>query len=213
MGRFSLITEEYEEFKQLFAIPECCEQFMIFDLEGDLLVNENIYIESYKVVRNLLNKKLKGIDYSITKYLPANSNIRNYKWLEQISAIQQSRDEEYYLISMFIEICSGCSSGSIMERLKKTHLEKKEFIYHLAFVPKSFTENDINNLKSEFNLRFTIVNADEQFNNKWNQLIEEYGQSNLTNIVFLIDKAGTVLRTMDGNCSCIEEFFSHIKSL
>jgi hypothetical protein len=213
MGNFILITDEYIEYKVLFEVPECCEIFMIFDEKGKQLMNESATFNSFRLVQNRLNRSLKSVDFSIAQFLPENTNIRNLDWMSQISSIQESRNENYCLISMFTDICTGCLSGNIIERMKKSYLKKRDFIYHLTIVPQYFAKNDIDNLKSQLNLHFDIIIANEQLDMQWNKLKEDYGHSNLNILVFLLDGKGTILRTMEENSTCIEDFFSFVNKL
>lgn len=58
-----------------------------------------------------------------------------------------------------------------------------------------------------------IIIADGLLSQTWNRLIEEYCDNELTDLIFIIDKEGNILRFADRNCNCYKELFEYIEQI
>lgn len=209
LTRMFVITDDYEKFKKIFQVPSCCENFYLFDKSGNLVVtdfNWKGYKEGIKThLMSLVEKK----KFSIYHFIELEKNIRDIDWFEQLwKIIDREKTYNYYLISMFTRVCMNCPSGWIIDSLKELYKLSNNSIYFLIILSDNFSENDVRNFKVNLGIKFSVIKADRKLANKWDHLLEEFRESDLNNIVFLIDKHGQVLSAMQSNYQ--EEFFNYL---
>lgn len=58
----------------------------------------------------------------------------------------------------------------------------------LAFLPKGYSEADIENLKSNLQVGFPVERADAGLAEKWGALLDVYGEGRMTGTVVLIER-------------------------
>jgi hypothetical protein len=205
-----VVREDYEKLKRIFRASQCCESFYIFDKTGKL-IKSNINIVGYEEgVKPYLMNILENKKFSISYFIKEGENTKNFKWFKQISDIIMNEKAEYFVISMFIDICMTCLSGQIINKLNELHKLNNSNFFFLTILPTTFTKQDIKNLKNQLRINFKIIIADENLSHKWNQLIKEFRISDLTNIVFLVNKKGEIIKVAEPNCQCFKDFFDFL---
>jgi len=87
-------------------------------------------------------------------------------------------------------------------------------MYILCILNRSkFRDKDIPILKSQLKIDFPTIIADYNLNKKWDSLIKRYNEDLLTDIIFLLDESGKIIKVADRTCKCLPSFFNHVNSL
>lgn len=209
LGDIFIITENYEAHKKIFRSPSCCETFYLFDQSGNFVLadlNWKLLINSTKTLQEKLISNKKS---SVLDFINPGENIKDLQGFKHIYEItEKEREYDYFIISMFTNICMGCPSGWIVNELKKLHELFGHSMYFLIILSDDFNENDIDNLKTILKIKLPVIKADEILLKKWNQLNTELGKSRPNNIVFLLNKKGQILIVMKPPQQ--KEFFNHL---
>ena len=160
-----------------------------------------------------LKQLIKNEYFSISSFIEPNENIRDIKWLDQIAEITDAQNKDYYVISMFTSICSGCFSGKLVFSLDRFYNKNQGNIYVLCILSDKFNDNDITRLKSQLKIILPVIIAHEKLSQKWNTLIKEFREHDLTNIIFIMNKSRVIMKIFDENCKCWNQLSSFLKSL
>lgn len=213
LDEITVLSNEYDNLKMIFKAPTCCESFYLFDTSGNLIKSGFNRLGYEEEVKKYLTQMIKNKTFDISTFIMERENVKNVEWLNRCSKIVEQEDREYYIFSMFTSICSGCPSGRLIKRLTEIHSLSEDRIYVLSIVPENFTDIDIENFKNFLGIDFTVERADKKLNEIWENQISEYSESDLTNILFLIDRNGKIVRVTDNNPNHIKSFFSFIHSI
>lgn len=208
-GDIFIITEDYENHKTLFEAPSCCESFMLFGQEGKLIGSGTDQHLHKKDIRAYFNRLDAGKKFIISNYIKPGFHISDIDWLGSLArVIERENNYEYFIFSMFNNICTGCPSGTLINKLKEADKSASGSAHFLIILSDDYTENDVNNFKIHLEINFPVLKADEQLMNKWNQLIEEFSKIELNNIIFSVSKEGEILDTIMLNRW--NEFFNNL---
>jgi hypothetical protein len=208
----TVCEENYDGIKSIFNVPDCCESFYIFDPNGKLISANSNYLGYETAIKPLLLKIFKDKEFTTSRLVIEGKNLREFAWFSHLNTILENEDAEYYIISLFNSICASCISGQIVEKLKKIHERVNPLFYCLVILSEDFSDNDLANLKSQLDIQFKLMKADNKLNEKWNQLSNEFSSSDLNNILILIDGRGQVIKTAEPKFESIKDFFSLIES-
>lgn len=207
LGSIILVTDNYKKYKKLFKNLPCCEPYFFFNEKGELT--------SYGINRNLLDVgNLKSFFYTNgspknIEVIKAGVSIDENELIKPLKYILvKERGYDKFLFSMFNGICTGCRSFEIFNRIRKA-TRTFDSVYSVVILSSEFSSNDVNNLKSRFNVECSVINADLELCEVWEHLSAEYGRDELNNIVFLADRAGKVLRVL--NKDDPDDFFLSLK--
>jgi hypothetical protein len=204
-----VVIDNYEKYKTLFRSPTCCETFYLFDDAGNSLISgQDWKLHKNKILTRLDGLK-KGADFSIRKIIKPDDNIKNIGWLSQIiDLINQEESHEFYIISMFNEICTSCLTGKILNQLKKSYEDNRTSNYFIVFLSDDFTENDLRNFKKLNNIKCRVIRANKKMATRWRELADEWGKDHLNNIVFKLDETGEIVHVL--NLEMPGMFFYHL---
>jgi hypothetical protein len=182
---------------------------MLFNEGGKLVAsgtNQDLY---KKDIRAYLNKLAQGKRFVTANYIKPGTHISDNDWLSSLSGIIEEEDGyDYFLFSMFNDICVGCPSGLLISKIKDAFKSAGKTVCFSIILSDDYTENDANNLKVNFDINFPVFEADERIMNNWNQLTKEFSKGELNNIVFTVNKKGEILDVMI--LSRFEEFFNNL---
>lgn len=209
-----LVTKDYEKLKSMFHSSTREGDYYLFNGSGDLIDTNKNYVGYDKGVKIFLMQLVKKDYFSFSDFIEENENIRNFPWLQQIERIINNKKKEYFMISLFTSFCGTCNSGPIINAMDKFHSKNKNSFYVLSILNNDFNnEEDIKSLISQSKINYPIVIAEQMLNKKWTDLINKYREQDLTNIVFIIDKSGKILKILHPNCNCYKKFFNFLYSL
>lgn len=201
----------YEELLNKFKEDYFGQFYYIFDNRGKIVSfgnNDKGYNDGPKIhLKKLISKEY----FLISDFIP--SNIKYIKWLEQFLRIINSSKQNYYVFSLFTSICNGCASGKYVDTLNELFLKGNEDVYFACILNDKFNNDDIGRLRSQLKIRLPIFIADSKLSEKWNALIKEFREKELTNIIFISDNRGNIINLFDYSCNCSKQFFKFLRSL
>jgi len=192
-----IIPGNIEIYKNIFNSPYCCNKFYVYDELGTLIHSEfNWKLNKSETLMLLENININK-EFYVTDFITLNENVNNIKWLNQLSTIIR-KDKSYqdYVVSMFNDFCQTCRSGKLLFLLNELH-ENNPLRGIIIFISDNYSENDRINFIKSLNIKTPVFIADKLLSEKWNSLSDEYGISNLNNIIFYMDKNGNILHIFD----------------
>lgn len=192
-----VIYENYEKYENLFKAESCCGRHYLYNEFGKLkasAINTTNYQDGIKVY---LMELIENVKFNLS-YFITNNNIFNMKEFSQCWDFIKNSDYEYFVISLFTEMCTLCKSGELISEIKKFFNEHKNEVGFLTILSDDFKENDVQNFKSNLKIEYKVIRADPSLAKKWNMLIKKYRKSDLTNIILLINKEGKILKINQG---------------
>ena len=69
------------------------------------------------------------------------------------------------------------------------------------------------NLKSQLKIFHPVILADDELNTRWNFLKKQYREDYLTDIIFITEKSGKILKVAYRTRNCLPSFFDYVYSL
>lgn len=212
--RLSIIgSDHYERLKVAFHAPETGSYFL-YDSSGSLIITGRDYVDAVKDLKRHLNYVLKGKVFTIQEFIPSNLGADGSKGLMQLHKLVEAAPGPYIVIALFTSICSGCRSGEIMQHLQKLDETKDNLISITCILGADLSEIDSVNAKSQLRLPFPLIVASYDLRLRWDSLITEYSESELTDIVIILDKQGDVLDVAHPNCQdCWNAFYARLDKL
>lgn len=195
-----ILNHDFERLKKLFKTP-VSSMFFLFDRSGGLTMAGQTNWQSPSDLRNPLNRLLKNKTFDLSTIFPNKSRIFEHKWLGQIAEIIEKSTVSNHVIVMFARFCAGCSSGTILERLREFHEKSKGLVSVTCILSEAFTEQDASNMRAQLGLPFDVLIADRLLSDRWNWAIREYSEKEVTDIVVIIEKRGRVISLSYPDCS------------
>jgi len=208
-----VLNKKFDKYKEIFKAPNYGTNYL-FDESGHLVYSGRNYFSYEQGIRIKLGQILNRRKFNISYLIKINQNINSLPWLQQISDICQKDNNKYLIFSMHASLCAGCGSGKIVSILNDVYSNKSNGLHIICILHNKFNNFDLANIKHNLDIHFPIYLADKLLNNKWSALIEEYGESNVTDIVALLDRSGKVIDILYPNCKrCWSAFFNHMYKL
>jgi hypothetical protein len=68
-------------------------------------------------------------------------------------------------------------------------------------------------MKDQLQIHFDLLRADNKLMQKWLRLIHEYRESDLNNIILLLDGDGKIVSIANPSGNCFEELFMKVDRL
>jgi len=200
-----VIYENYEKYEKLFQAKSCCGQHYLFNKLGEVeasSINTTYYQDGIKVY---LMELIENIKFHLSYFITDN-NIFNIKEFSQCWNFIKDSNHDYFIISLFAEMCSFCESGKIISEISRLYTTQKNKIAFLTILSDDFEENDVQNFKSNLKIQYKVIRANSVLAENWNNLIKKFRRSDLTNIILLINKEGKILKIN-------QDALEHIKSI
>ena len=207
-----LPSSEYLKMKWAFKAPSCCGSFFLFNTAGQL-AKTDFNQKGYEEIKKYLNQLMKNKIFQVSYYFKENEYIKDNVWLSFYWQIIGKENKSYSIVAIFNSICNECLSGGIVHKLANLYSGNRDRLYVLGIVPDDYKDNDIENLKNFLNIEFQIERADPNLKNKWDALIAEYSEAELTNIILLLDKDGKLIKSTNNDQNNLKEFFVYVSSL
>jgi len=83
----------------------------------------------------------------------------------------------------------------------------------LGILGGKFVQNDIAALRSQLKIDFSLQPAEPPFSAQWAELVHQYSESELTCILFVVTRDGTITKVFWAGCrDCWDDFRSYLKS-
>ncbi len=213
-NNITFIEKNYYDLCPKFNLNPKNGYFFLVNKKGTIISSGRNDLGYEKGPKIFLQGLIKGDFFSISELIIENKNINNFKWFSQVNnLIKNNNDKEYFIISLFTEICDSCSGGKTIQFLKEIYRDKKDSMYTLSILNKKFDSEDIVNLKSQLNISYHVIITDNELNTKWDSLSKRYREDFLTDIIFILDKSGKTLKVAYRTCKCLPAFFDYVYSL
>jgi hypothetical protein len=184
-------------------------RYLIFDRTGRLVSTGNS--DQYECLAKLVLKNIvRNERFAIEELFDTTTTLFSVEGFDILANIINEEDKKIGVLALFNRICDTCSGGPIIAKLKKIYDSRKRTISILLMVNEEFTKDDIENLKSHLDIRFPVIAARGVFGNKWTQLINEYCDNELSDILIAFNKNGKIVKYADKKCNCINGFFDYL---
>jgi hypothetical protein len=164
----------------------------LFDASGRLAYSADNNREYENGVRVALQRVVLNDVFDISALLDTDQNIFEIPEFKFTCNIIDTYQKEYFIIAMFSSFCDSCQTTSILSWLDRIY-EKNPSIQIICLLPAKYSSSDIRALKSQLSLTFPIHSCDAVLGQKWEALIERYGEQSVNNILILFDKTGRIL--------------------
>jgi len=210
---FFVVNRDYDK-KENILLSRVKNKYFIFEKNHNLNFSGDNLIGYDNGVKTKLKKILNNDSFNINEFLPLNQSITESMWLDQITKIIKSNNVSFHIFGFMNDICETCGSGSVVALLKTLN-KNQDFSINLIIGNFSFeySENEISALKSQAQIEFPIIKADDKLSEKWNHFSHEYSKNELNNIIFVIDRNIEIISIFYPGCSCWGTFIQYTKSL
>ncbi len=215
LNNANVIEKDFDILCRKFRISMETGYHFVIDKQGNIVNSEKNYIGYEKGPKIALKEIIDNDTFSISSFIKEDKYIHDYEWFSQIDRIiKKEKENKYFVISLFTKICDSCSGGGIIRALSTIEQKKEQPPYILCVLNKGkFRERDIPAMESQLKINFDIAIADNTLDKKWDSLINQYREDYLTDVVFLLDDSGKILKIADRSCDCYSSFFSFVNSL
>ncbi len=122
----------------------------------------------------------------------------NYVIIGELENNGNIRDNEYYLIAFFNQICITCPNGFIISQLKQL-TKPSERLHILAVFPEDFSVNDMENLRINLEINFALKRANElsdDWSEIWHRWMLESQKRHYSYGAFFMNREGRVLQVL-----------------
>ncbi len=209
-----ILTKDFDELESIFNPRKIFgTHYYLVNNAGKIVASGSNNFGYENGPKVFLKQLIKNEYFSISSFINLYENIRDIKWLNQIAEIADAQNKDYYVISMFTSICSGCFSGELVFFLNEFYNKNQNNIHVLCILNDKFNDRDITRLKSQLKINLPVIIANDKLSQKWNSLIKEFRENDLTNIMFILNKSGIIIKVYDESCKCWNQFSRFLKSL
>jgi len=213
-NNISIIDKNYPELYAKFMLKGDDGSYFIVNKNGNLVNSGNSILGYEKGPKIYLQQLIERLYFSISELLEEKRDISEFPWFAQITdVINNNIDKKSFVISLYTTICDSCSGGQIIRTLESIDNKWSSSVYILSILNKEFNIRDIENLRSQLKVEHPIIIANDDLNKKWNSLIKKYRKDYLTDIVFILDRSGRILKIAYRTCDCFPAFFEYLHSL
>jgi hypothetical protein len=183
-GNVLVVQDVEAELRKTFNVPACCERRFIFDGSGALQYKDYYYEADLRPRLHLLIDTAPG-DFApaLTGALKAVATGRFASLREQT---RHSRSGKAVVV-LFDSVSTTCPTGELVKSLGRFAANHRDLPV-VALLPKDYSAADIENLKSNLQVEFTVESADAELAEKWEQLLEVYGEGRMAGSVVLLDR-------------------------
>lgn len=107
------------------------------------------------------------------KIIPASDIVHNDIINNRISKFLEQSQNTQMAVAMLTTASTSCSTGRIVKIFREAS-EKSQNSKFVIILPSKFSQQDVDNLKSNFKLNFKVERADEELSTYWTPIAEEY---------------------------------------
>ena len=213
VDRILILSDEEKSIRLKFDISPAANQYFLFDKLGRLICsgeNSRGYEQALKIQ---LLRHIKERFLSEPEVRRLKDDVDAVRTSIKDTGINLNGNAAYYIVSLFNIFCNSCTSGPIINDLKRVSKERKDIQVIGVLSGAYYVPGDLKALISQSQAGFPLIIADGELDNKWRMLIEEFNKYELNGIFFLMNEQGYILKTAYPGCSCYNEFFKYVNSL
>lgn len=180
----SVVQNDNAGLRNAFNVPSCCERRFIFDGRGELQYKDFYYETDLRPRLHLLTDT--GPQDFPPALTGALSSIKSGRMEALRDETRHSRSGKALLI-LFDSVSTSCPSGEMVKaagRLSAAHSETPV----IALLPKDYTAADVENLKENLRVGFSVERADEELAEQWSKLLDVYGEGRMNGTLVLVNR-------------------------
>lgn len=187
------ISDEHSKLKSAFQAPDY-SVFYLYKPKGLLISSGDVQIGFEGGIKRIIDLNLLNKYFEYNMIIPEpGSYLKEYPWLNQLEQLKLNQPFAYCLFGLFSSICEGCSSGIIINLMKRIHKLSLEEMGVWCILSPEYTPNDLSCLVTQLSLDFPVEVADLFLGSKWNELGLRYSMSDVNGIIFIVNKEGKVM--------------------
>lgn len=180
----SVVQQGEAELRNTFNVPGCCERRFIFDGGGGLQYKDYYYETDLRPrLHSLTDIGPEDFPPALTAAL---GSIRSGRFKALRDETRRSRSGKA-LVILFDSVSTGCPSGEMVKsagRLAAGH----RGVPVVALLPKDYTAADVENLRENLRVGFSVERADEELAERWAALLDVYGEGRMNGSVVLLNR-------------------------
>lgn len=208
---FFYIQEAYEEAANRFRAPRHQSAFYLFSAQGILLHSGLLGVRYETHLKKILNSCIRNKRFTAQDLFPRQANLSNEPWHLRLEEILHP-SKEYHLGAFFNAFCDACQSGRILSFMKDvTRINPSQWGCFIVF-KDDLGEQDIENFRSQMKVDFPLVASSREFKSKWESLADEYSESELNEIVVIVDHQGNIIESFGSNENLLKDIRKFIFS-
>jgi hypothetical protein len=213
LADITILTDLRKTFSQIFDISSTANKYFLFDKLGKLICSGENSIGYERVLKIQLLKHIKKCLLSPLELAGLKEDINRVTASKANREINVDENREYCIVSLFNLFCNSCSSGPIIDLLKRISKERENVQVIGVLSATYYGHGDLQTIISQSQVEFPVIIADNELDKKWSLLIKKYNNYELNGVLFLINKDGEILKMAYPGCNCYGEFIKHVNDL
>jgi hypothetical protein len=196
-----VVQHNNAELRNAFNVPDCCERRFIFNDNGELQYKDYYYETDLRPRLHSLT------DIGPDDFPPAlvgaltSLSTGHFESLREETRHSQSGKA---VVVLFDSVSTSCPSGEMVKEVSDFAAAHRD-VPVIAMLSKEHTATDIENLKTNLEVKFQIERADAKLAEKWSEILEVYGEGRLNGSILVINR-GEV--SWMSNLSKVEQMLS-----
>lgn len=184
-----IVDGDYDSLRELFGVPRCCEEWLIFDSSG-ALKDAGRYDEGN--TPSHLKQAVGGqAPYSAGLLFEVLESLNHNGDLEQIHARAAASRSRKAVAALFSSACMGCPEDDLISLLI-SRSESSPNVAFMALLPGTHSRSDIENFKTNLDIPFAVEPAGPALSTQWLLLNEQYGWKPINGTVIVAERGRVV---------------------
>ncbi|HEX8183980.1 MAG TPA: hypothetical protein VF747_04495, partial [Blastocatellia bacterium] len=159
-----IVGNEYDRLRELFGVPKCCEEWLVFDATG-------AFKDSGKYDEDRAAGGLKHLvdgekAYSTDLLLQTLNSTDGKNLLKQAHTRAARSRSGKAVVALFSTACTGCPDDNLIDLLR-TQSQKNPDIAFLTLLPDTFTQSDLDSFKTNLEIPFPVELANSELSRQW----------------------------------------------
>jgi hypothetical protein len=193
------ISSENSHLRKLFPAREY-GFFYFYNARGQLIDSGGIQAGFERRIKRLLDWHVMNKKFEQNMMIPKlGGHLAEYHWLRQLEQLASNQPQPYYLFGLFSSICDSCSSGFLINMLKRIRAQAGDELGVWGILSPEYTSDDVSCLVTQLSLNFPVDVADSPLGSKWNELGATYTMNDISEIIFITDRVGKVIEIFSGD--------------
>lgn len=179
-----VVQQDLTQLKRIFNVPDCCERRFVFNEAGKLSYSDYYYEADLTARINvLIHRQLPPLSDAVLQTLSLLPGTTFDSFKQKVQHTKSGKAA----VAVFTSVCTSCQSGELVQVLNQ-YAVKRPDIRFIALLPVDYTNVDVENFKSNLQVKFPVERADSAFAREVSKLVSTYGQNRLNGIIRLIDR-------------------------
>lgn len=201
-----IIKDEFIEMSNIFKSSKYGKHYLFGEKGNVVFLAENNISYDFGVVR-ALQQVVNQRHFRIADIIRENDHLENYPEFIQVKNEINNIRREYLIVGLIYLFCDSCASGLLVANFKRIHSLSNGKTSFLLILSREHQESELVAFRSQLGVDFPIVIAGQKLNNKWEDLIKIFSRNAITNIVFVADHSGKIVKVLDPKCQTCQKPF------